>query len=51
MDYPKNDAEIRMWCIEMTMSGELTFEPQRFPNIEKAQELYNFICPALSKQA
>lgn len=50
MDYPKNDSEIRIWCLEMTMSSDFDFEPKRFPNIEKAQELYNFICPSSSKQ-
>lgn len=45
-----SDVEIRLWCLQATMSSEIDFEPHQFPNIEKAQELYNFIFPVVPRQ-
>ena len=37
MDYPKTDAEIRMFCLEMTKSDIFDH-----PDIEKAQEFVDY---------
>lgn len=42
------DQEIRMFCLKLTMSSDTEFTPQQFPDIEKAKELYDFICPSAS---
>ena len=48
MEYPKTDAEIRIYCLESTKSEELYSNHK--PDLEAAQKMYNFICPSLSMQ-
>lgn len=44
------DTEIRLYCLMLTMSSDTEFAPQQFPNVDKAKELYDFICPSASTQ-
>ena len=47
---PMNDTQIRMYCLMLSMGGDSDLEPGRFPDIAKARELYEFICPSASTQ-
>ena len=47
-EYPKNDKEIRMWCLEFVSTG---FEKDYSENsINEAQKVYDFICPLHSEE-
>ncbi len=45
-----NDTQIRMYCLMLSMGGDSDLEPRRIPDIAKARELYEFICPSASTQ-
>ena len=46
MEFPKTDAEIRMYCLELSRD-EGDFKDGK-PNIDRAKQYYEFICPTPS---
>ena len=47
MEYPKNDIELRIFCLDLASRGGGMFEHE--PDIQKANEYYEFITSSASK--
>ena len=49
MEFPQTDSEIRIYCLELSREARDLMDGK--PDIKKAQEYYDFICPSPSRKA